>query len=94
MGRDGEVLSVTVSEPRFTPVEKAKLMRSRFEDTRPRGSHGLPLSDATDATKEWEVGLPTRDFAQQALDRTRAEYEKNYGDSAENGSLIWTVRPK
>lgn len=38
------------------------------------------------------VDLPTRDYAQQALDKAKAEYFKEWGDQAEADSLLWRVR--
>lgn len=89
----GEVVSVTVQEPRFTPHEVDVLLASRREDLKPRGEHGLPLSVATDPNNRgrFKVGLPTRDFAQEALDAEREKYRKTYGDDYARYSFLWRV---
>lgn len=84
--------AVTVREAEFTDADRALIAASFAAEHEPRGPHGLLLSEATEHQGEWVVDLPTRDFAQQALDRTRREYRKKYGDSAEADSLLWRVR--
>ena len=92
---DGNVLSVTVHEPRFTATDKALLLASR-RDERARGSHGLPLSETTDPSlqNEWEVPLPTTDFAQAKLNAAKESYQKRK-DAGEIlpdlDSLLWRV---
>lgn len=90
----GQVLSVTVTEPRFTPREKALLLAARRERDRPRGRHGIPLDEATNPEHryDWEVEMPIRDFAQQRLDAEMKAYEDTYGEAAEMSSLLWRVR--
>lgn len=85
-------MSVSVTEPRFRPGDKALLLAARRAAMEPRGSHGLLLSDATDAANEFVVDKPVRDYAQQALDAKQAEYEKLYGDSVGMQTLLWRVR--
>lgn len=91
MGADGEVVSVTVTEPRFTPYETGLLLASRDRDNQPRGEHGIRLSEATDPAKRWHVPLPKRDFAKAALEKAQDAYEAEWGDRADLSSLVWQV---
>ncbi len=91
----GEVLSVTVTEPRFTPEEKFLLLASRREDMRPRGGHGLLLSEATDPANAdaYTVPLPLTDFAEKALSNAKKKYRDRWGaDALDN--LLWRVERK
>ena len=47
---DGKVLSVTTTEPRFTPDDKALLLASR---RRVRGTHGILMSEALDPANQF-----------------------------------------
>lgn len=51
------------------------------------------MSEATDPAHqyEWEVELPTMDFAQQKLSKTMRDYEKAYPD-ADTSALLWKVK--
>jgi hypothetical protein len=93
-GKRGRVESVvTLREPEFSPDDVALLLASRLKDARPRGQHGVLLSEATDpgSRGQWEVPAPTTDFAQQALNRAQDEYKKRWGDRADMSVLLWHV---
>ena len=89
---DGDVLSVTVVEPRFTVQEKMLLLAARRKSLVRRGDHGIPLSVATDPKNrgKFRVPLPLTDFAEQALARERDRYRAQYGDQ-DVDSLLWSV---
>lgn len=89
---DGEVLSVTVSEPRFTPAEKAALLAARRSANAPRGSHGFLLAEASDPKNQFafQVPPPSRDWAQAKLNEAHEAYRKRYPD-ADMDSLLWRV---
>lgn len=93
IGADGEVLSVSATESRFTPREVACLLASRRAENAPRGSHGLLLSEATDpANKDtFTVPLPITDFAAKALRREQEAYEKRWGKDSMHDTL-WRVQ--
>lgn len=88
----GEVVSVTVTEPRFTPAEKAVLLEARRRALAPRGQHGHLLSDATDPKNQyrWRAPLPRQDYAQAEINRLQDEYRKKYPD-ADLSSYLWRV---
>ena len=82
---------MTVQEPRFTRAEVDMLIASRRQDQEPRGAHGFTITEATDPDVQWRVNvdLPTRDYIQQAIDREREAYRKQWGEKAEMGSLLF-----
>lgn len=81
---DGEVLSVTVSEPRFTPAERALLLAARRRSREPRGPHGLLMSEATDRKNfgRFKVPPPVTDLAAKAIGEAMDEWEKTHGDGS------------
>lgn len=83
---------VTVREPEFNDADRAAWFASHAEQHRPRGSHGIPLDEATDAAHQydWDVPLPTEDFAAKRLNAAQDAYEKAYPD-ADMKSLLWRV---
>ena len=89
----GEVLSVTVTEPRFTPADVDILLASRRKEAEPRGEHGFTYAEATDPKNQgrFKVALPVRDFAQEALDAEREKYRKTYGDDYHRYAFLWRV---
>ena len=89
----GVVLSVTVSEPRFTPADKAALLLSRRADHEPRGRHGLPLSVAMDPNNQFafDVPAPSTDWAQATLNAAQDRFHTAWPD-ADMDSLLWSVR--
>lgn len=88
----GEVVSVTVVEPRFSRHDVAVLLASRRAEKASRGSHGHLLSEATDPALQgkWSVPLPVTDFAQEKLTRAQDAYKKSYPD-ADMSALLWRV---
>lgn len=87
------MLSVAVTESRFTPREVALLLASRREENAPRSSTGIKLSDATDAANKdaFSVPLPITDFAAKALRKEQDAYEKRWGKEAMH-DLLWRVQ--
>ncbi|GAA4762653.1 hypothetical protein [Microbacterium gilvum] len=88
----GAVLSVTVSQSRFRPGDVELLLESRRAEREPRGSHGHPLTLATDPTTRgrWVVPAPTEDYAQTALNRAQKDYREKYPDF-DMDSYLWSV---
>jgi len=67
---------VTWTESPWTPAEVALLHASRRENI---GPHGVPMEQALDPDNAGKfVVKAQRDFAQQAVNATRAEYETKY----------------
>ena len=89
---DGDRLMrmVTVRESEFTATEKALLLTSRRDALDPRGAHGLLLSETTDPAHQydWDVDLPTTDFAQAKLSKAQDAYSKQWPD-ADRSSMLW-----
>lgn len=83
---------VTVREPEYTDRDRALLLAGLAGRKEPRGSHGVTLAEATDPAHqyEWDVELPTMDFAQEALNRAIDKYKKAYPD-ADLSALLWKV---
>ena len=92
---DGEVLSVAVSEPRFTRAEVALLLASRRAENAPRGEHGLLLSEAMDPKSQFafEPTGAVTDWAQKVLNKAREDYRKKY-PQADMGAVNIRVRKK
>lgn len=92
----GAVVSVTVTESRFSPDDKALLLAARRARDVPRDSNGVLLADAIDPANQFrfEVPPPTTNFAKKALDDAQSAWEKEYGDRAGMGSLLWNVKLK
>lgn len=88
-------MSVTTTEPRFTPEEKFLLLASRRAESVPRGSHGILLSEATDPANEraFSVPLPVMDFAERALNSAKERYKNDY-PTADMSALHWRVEKK
>lgn len=91
-GPDGEVLSVTVHEPRFTPMEKALLIVARRKANAPRGSHGWLLSEATDKKNagRFRVEGPDTDLVAKAIGDRAELWEKQNGEGSSK-YLLWQV---
>lgn len=89
---DGVVLSVTVTQPRFTPRERAVLLASRRAEQARRGQHGQLMSEATDPKNQfaYQARGPITDWAQKKLDEAEDAYKKKYPD-ADMGSLHFWV---
>jgi len=77
---DGNVLSVTVAEPRFTPADKATLLASRRLEMAPRGDHGILLAEALDPANQFafEVEPPVMDWAAGARNSFIETYKKRH----------------
>ncbi len=88
----GNVLSVTVTQPRFTPRERALLLASRRVENAPRGRHGQLMSEATDPKNQfaYQARGPITDWAQKKLDEAEDAYKKKY-PNADMGSLHFWV---
>lgn len=81
--------------PRFTPAEKARLMRSWMDAHAPRGSHGVLISDATDpALQDQWVVEPVTDFAQRTVNVTQKRWRDEQGDVIDMDALLWRVRQR
>lgn len=89
---DGEVLSVTVQEPRFTPSEKAVLLAARRKALEPRGSHGFTFSEATDRANlgKFVVPMPLTDLASKALREAEESWKSQHGSDSTR-DLIFRV---
>lgn len=86
---DGNVLSVAVTEPRFTPRERALLLAARRVR---RGTHGHLLSEATDPKNQfaYRVPPPKQDWAAKKLGEVQEAYKKSH-PNADLSSLLWSV---
>ena len=93
---DGEVTgySVTVREPEWSPDDVAALAASRREEFARRGAHGFKIPEATDPANngQFEVDIPSTDFAAAALKRAQDKYFGQYPDAKGDPSLVWNVR--
>ena len=96
--RSGEIVSVTVSEPRFTREQTAMLLESRRLERIPRNSLGVPLAEAIDpandpssweATGRYVVPTPSVDFAAEAVRRAKEDRHTAFPD--EKTELVWSV---
>lgn len=78
LGADGSVLSVTVSEPRFTRREVALLLASRRAEKVPRNRLGVPLHEAMDPANQFafEVDPPVMDWAMKKRNEVAEAYHK------------------
>ncbi len=89
---DGNVVSVTVTQPRFTARDRELLLASRRAEKVRRGSHGHPLSEATDPANQfgYKVPPPKQDWAQKKLNEVQEAYKKA-NPNADIGALLWRV---
>jgi hypothetical protein len=85
--------SVTTREPEYSDQDRALLLADWAERQEPRGAHGIKLSESTDPKfqYDWEVDLPTTDFAQEKLHKEQESYKNTYPD-ADVSSLLWRVK--
>lgn len=94
MTRDvnGNVLSITTTEPRFTPEQKALLLAARRKALAARGSHGFTMAEATDPKNfgKFRVGEPITDLALKAENEARASWRQRHGDEGME-NLIFRV---
>lgn len=89
-GPDGEVLSVTVHEPRFTPQEKMLLIQARRLAQAPRNEYGWLMSEATDPKNfgRFRVPPPTTDLVAKAIGEAVEAWEKTNGEGSAK-YLLW-----
>lgn len=89
---DGQVLSVTITQPRFTPRERALLLASRRDEKAPRGAHGRLLSETTDPRNQfaYRVPPPTQDWAQRKINDVKAAYAKAH-PGIDMDALLWRL---
>lgn len=92
------VREITAQEPEWSPLDLALVIEAQRVSRIPRGSHGVPLADATnpkhnpyavDRTGRF-VAEPIVDFAQAAIDQAREARKKAVGN--DDWPLIWTAR--
>jgi hypothetical protein len=83
-GPDGDVLSVTVHEPRFTPEERALLLVARRRALAPRNEFGWLISEATDPKNfgRFRVGVPTTDLVAKAVGEAADAWKARNGDDS------------
>ena len=89
---EGVVLSVTVTEPRFTVDEKARLLASRRSEAAPRGPHGRLIAEVTDPDNQfaYSVPPPVTDWAQKKLNEEQERYKKKY-PNVDTTALLWRL---
>ena len=91
-------VSVTTREPEYSPADQAQLLSDWEREHQPRGSHGVPMDEATDEAfnpyslnaKGRFVAEPVADFAQAAIDKAAEVRRKATGD--DDWPLVWDVR--
>lgn len=85
--------AVTVRESEFSFMDRVWLLDSRAQESVQRGSHGIPIEEATDPANrgKFVVPLPTTDFAAKALNDMQKAYRDAYGDRAGMDHLLWRV---
>lgn len=93
LGPDGEVVSVTVSAPRFSPEDKALLLAARRKAREPLNAHGVPIAEATDPANrgKFVIPPPTVDFVAWEMSKAQAEAEKTYKDKIPMSALLFGV---
>lgn len=75
-------VSVSVTEPRFTRVEVARLIAAQRKAAERRGDHGWTLAEATDKNNmgRFRLSEPVTDFAAKAEAEGIEAAKKKYGD--------------
>lgn len=94
---DGRMVrAVTVREPEYTFLDRAWLLDSWKQANVPRGSHGWPMSVATDPANQGKffVGLPAVDFAAKAEIEAKEDAEKAYKGKIPLGALKFQVEKR
>lgn len=83
-GPDGDVLSVTVQEPRFTVAEKMLLIQARRKARAPRGEHGWLMSEATDPKNfgRFKALQPTTDLVAKTIGDAVEAWEQKNGEGS------------
>jgi hypothetical protein len=91
--------SITVREPEYSDRDRALLLASWDAEHEPRGTHGVPVKEATDpannpfsteSTGKF-VAEPIIDFAQDAIDRAREARRKAMKNPEDDWALVWKV---
>ncbi|MCK8477232.1 hypothetical protein [Microbacterium aurugineum] len=79
---DGELVSISFAEARFTPTEVGKLLAARRSANEPRSRTGWKMSEATDPKNmgKFRLGEPVVDFALKAHIEGMDSAEKKYGE--------------
>lgn len=96
LGPDGQVLSVTVTQPRFTARERHLLLASRRVEKVLRGKHGIPLDEAMDPANQFAFEVPVPppvDWAQRKLNEAQDRWRKDHPDD-DIDSRMWSVRQR
>lgn len=94
---DGDrlVRTVTVREPEFDDVERARLLGSRLHEAS-IGAHGIPMSEATDpATRgKWLVNeAPKVDYVKLAIGKQQDHYYTQHPSAKDDRAAhIWYVK--
>lgn len=92
--------SVTEQEPEYSRIDVEALIA--LVESQRVGPHGYPMNEAMspagdpsnpDREWDWDVGLPSIDFAQAAVDRAIDQYRTAYPD-ADMSSLKWAVKKR
>lgn len=94
MNADGDVVSVSVTEPRFTPDEVGLLLAARRLELS-RNDYGIPRDVAMDADNQWGFKIvgPRMDWAEETVRRAKVAYKQSNPD-ADMSSLHWSVELK
>ncbi|WP_460801473.1 hypothetical protein [Microbacterium sp. GXF6406] len=97
---DGRLVrSVEFTETEFSQEDVARLVAARRIRNAPRGPHGHLISEATSAEANpssraakfrYVVQAPSRDFAQQAINRAQEEWKNSHPDT-DMSDLIFTA---
>lgn len=92
--------SVTEREPEWSRTDVESLIA--LLEAQRVGAHGHPMDEATsrdgdpsnpERKWDWHVPLPTKDFAQEALDLRKKQYREAYPD-ADLSSMLWRVEKR
>ncbi len=94
VGPVGEVISISVVQPRFTKQEKALLLASRRAANARRGRHGRLLSEALDSENQFAyvVRGPVTDWAQKKLNEAEETYRKAHPNADMDALQFWVEK--
>jgi hypothetical protein len=87
----GEVVSVTVTEPRFTPNEVETLLAARRLEAS-RNEFGILRDVAMDPENQFKFRVvgPRRDWSAEAVRKAQEDYRRRYKD-ADMSTLRWSA---
>lgn len=90
------VRAVTVREPEYSDLDRRWLAKSFEDEKTPRGSHGVPISEATDPQYrgKWVVPAPVIDFVEVERVAAAEKAKKTYGDAFPTSAFRFTVERK